>query len=77
MIDSDETGSQKKRKRKCNVDTFLIYSRRVLRFWIVWHLALYPVILYSFGIFNIVMSCLLFIPCIQFNLMQGLYRMNK
>jgi hypothetical protein len=61
----------------CDLDTALVYSRRFLRLWIVWHLALFAVILYSFGVFNIVLSCLLFIPIIQFNLYQALYRMNK
>lgn len=39
-------------------------TRRVLRFIIVFHLALFPVILYSFGVLNVVVSCLFFIPCV-------------
>lgn len=59
------------------IDGSLRLLRRFLRFVIVLHVAMFPVILYSFGYLSIIVSCLLFIPCIQFNLMQGLYRMNK
>jgi len=62
---------------KVTIDCTMRIMRIVTRFIIVLHVALFPVILYSFGYLNIVVSCLLFIPCIQFNLMQGLYRMNK
>ncbi len=59
------------------IDCTLRLLRILTRFTIVIHIALFPVILYGFGFLNIVVSCLLFIPCIQFNLMQALYRMNK
>lgn len=64
-------------KARVTLDCTLRLLRIVTRFIIVVHVALFPVILYGFGHLNIVVSCLLFIPCIQFNLMQALYRMNK
>lgn len=76
-----ETRHQEQKQGKCTdkvtIDCTMRLIRIVTRFIIVLHIALFPVILYAFGYLNIVVSCLLFIPCIQFNLMQGLYRMNK
>lgn len=68
------------KKRRCQGLTWLYVLKlfkNIIWFLLVLHLAFFAVILYSFGVINIVVSCLLFIPCLQFNLMIALYRTNK